>query len=134
MKRQVTFCEEEVEISAQQWMRKIRFYLAYCVRTGTVPRVDELAGMLHMPRETLSRHFRRATGQSPGAAIRTLQLRRAMDLLTDTEQTTVEIARAAGYGSTRAFYRAFRRATGVSPSVYRSTVKNSSHRRFSASE
>jgi AraC-like DNA-binding protein len=93
--------------------------MAYCIRAGTVPRVDELAGMLHMSRDTLTRRFRVATGRSPGAALRALQLRRAMYLLTYTAQTTAEIALAAGYGSTRAFYRAFRRATGASPSAYR---------------
>lgn len=115
----------------QQWMRKIRGYVAHCLRTGTVPRVDELAGMLHMSRDTLTRHFRRATGRAPGAAIHALQLRRAMDLLVNTEQTTAGIAHAAGYGSARAFYRAFRRATGVSPSTFR--AKNSSRRGFSSS-
>lgn len=97
----------------------MRSYMAYCIRAGTVPRVDELAGMLHMSRDTLTRRFRVATGRSPGAALRALQLRRAMYLLTYTAQTTAEIALAAGYGSTRAFYRAFRRATGASPSAYR---------------
>ena len=100
-------------------MRRIRAYAAHCFRTGTVPRVDELARMLNMPRETLTHHFRRATGETPGAVIRALQLRRAMDLLTSTDRRMIEVARAAGYGSTRAFCRAFRRATAVSPSAYR---------------
>jgi AraC-like DNA-binding protein len=122
-----------MESNEQQWMRTIRRYVAYCFRTGSVPRVDELAEMLHLSRATLTWHVRRAAGQSPGAAIRALQLRRAMTLLTHTEQTTAEIAHAAGYGSTRAFYRAFRRATGVSPSTFRREREDFSQRRFSSS-
>jgi AraC-like DNA-binding protein len=84
-----------------------------------VPRVDEFAALLHMSREHLTRSFRSATGMTPGFALRFLQLRRAVKLLETTDLSTAEVARAAAYGSTRAFYRAFLRATGMSPSTHR---------------
>jgi AraC-like DNA-binding protein len=111
-------------------MKKMRAYVADCWRTGAVPRVDELAQRLGISRVTLTQKFRAATGRSPGAAIHAMQLHRAMYLLRRTEQTTATIARGAGYGSTRTFYRAFRRALGISPSDYRRRYKNSSHRRL----
>ena len=40
-------------------------------------------------------------------------------LLETSEMSTAEIARATAFGSNRAFYRAFLRANGKTPSSYR---------------
>jgi transcriptional regulator GlxA family with amidase domain len=98
----------------------------YCFRTGSVPRVDEMATMLSMSREGLTRAFRAATGQPPAEAFRCMQIRRAQHLLGSTEMATAEIARAAAFGSDRAFFRAFLRCTGVTPTDYRRTVRHRS--------
>jgi AraC-like DNA-binding protein len=105
--------------NAKEWIRVVRRYMLFCFRTGAVPRVDELAGMLSMSREELTRAFRAATGRSPASTFRSMQLRWVMHLLSNSEQSTAEIATAAAYGSTRAFYRAFRRYVGMTPTAYR---------------
>lgn len=105
--------------SAGEWMGVVSRYMRFCFRTGSVPRVDELAAMLSMSREELTRAFSSATGRSPASTFRRFQLRSAMDLLADSDRATADIARATAYGSTRAFYRAFLRGVGMTPTQYR---------------
>ena len=100
-------------------MRVMRRYVNYCCDVRTVPRVAELAAILSMPRETLSRRFRSATGRCPAAVFRTLQLKRARALLTKSDGSTADIAAATAFGSARAFYRAFLREVGITPTAYR---------------
>src|SRR3954469_1201743 len=136
---QVTFCElmeeffrprssqalrrarrtQPMERLKKQWLLRARRYVDSCFRRESAPRVDEFAALLQMSREHLTRSFGSATGMTPGVALRSLQLRRAMKLLENTDLSTAEVARAAAYGSTRAFYRAFLRARGMSPSAHR---------------
>jgi AraC-like DNA-binding protein len=104
---------------AKEWNRIVRRYMLFCFRTGSVPRVDELASMLSTSREEFTRAFCAATGRSPASTFRSIQLRWAMDLLANSDRSTAVIASAAAYGSTRAFYRAFRRCTGMTPTEYR---------------
>lgn len=111
---------------AEQWMRIVRRYMNYCFRTASVPRVDELASMLPLSREEFTRLFRAATGHSPAAIFRTIQIRRAKTLLATGDESTAHIARAAAYGSVRAFYRAFRRSTGVTPTKFRHRTRRDS--------
>jgi transcriptional regulator GlxA family with amidase domain len=66
-------------------------------------------------------------GQSPAVVFRTLQINRAKALLGCTNEPTALIARAAAFGSERAFYRTFLDCTGLSPSSYRR--RNRSERR-----
>ena len=106
--------------SAEEWIVIVRQYMRFCFRTGSVPRVDELAAMLSMSREEFTRAFSSATGRSPASTFRRMQLRTAMQLLANSDQPTADIARATAYGSSRAFYRAFRRGVGMTPTQYRS--------------
>jgi AraC-like DNA-binding protein len=105
--------------SAEAWITIVCRYMDLCFRTTSVPRVDELAAMLSMSREGLTRAFRTAVGRSPAATFRGIQLRRAKDLLVNSEQSTADVARAVAYGSVRAFYRAFLRCVGMTPTKYR---------------
>lgn len=105
------------------WVLYLARYLEHCFRTRSVPRVDELAMLLKISREHLTRSVRKHTGRSPGVMLRRMQLKQAKALLATTNRSTADIARACGYGSLRAFYRAFLHATGVTPSTYRRNVR-----------
>jgi transcriptional regulator GlxA family with amidase domain len=108
---------------AKEWIRIVHRYMLLCFRTGSVPRVKELAGMLSISREEFTRAFHAATGRSPASTFRAFQLRWVMDLLANSDQPTAEIAVAAAYGSARAFYRAFRRSAGMTPTEYRNRFR-----------
>jgi transcriptional regulator GlxA family with amidase domain len=108
---------------AQEWHRAVRRYMLFCFRTGSVPRVDELARLMSLSREEFTRAFCAATGRSPASTFRSIQLRWVRDLLANSDRSTADIAAAAAYGSTRAFYRAFRRAAGMTPTEYRRLMR-----------
>jgi AraC-like DNA-binding protein len=65
------------------------------------------------------RLFRALVEETPGAMRRRLLLERAAWQLGRTARSVTDIALDAQYGSLEAFTRAFRRAYGISPSLYR---------------
>ena len=82
--------------------------------TGTV-----LADRAHTSRYHLGRLFRRAVGETPGRFRRRLLLERAAYRLATTEDSVTDTAFDAGFETLEAFTRAFRKAYGTSPSLFR---------------
>ena len=102
-------------------------YLERCFLHEETPRVSELANLLEVSRESLSRRFAEIAGISLADYIKERQLMHAKTLLLTSELTTQRIAYRSGFGTRRTFYRAFRRATGISPAVYRRSHNVSRH-------
>jgi AraC-like DNA-binding protein/uncharacterized damage-inducible protein DinB len=67
------------------------------------------------------RLFQALSAESPGAMRRRLLLERSAWQLRATPRTATEIGLDAGYDSLEAYTRAFKRAYGVSPSIFRRT-------------
>jgi len=84
---------------------------------------ESLAAATRVSRATLSRHFRSALGQTPGAYVEQWRMNLASVRLRDTDEPVESISGAVGYGSPHAFSRAFRRARGMAPGEYRSLVR-----------
>lgn len=101
------------------YLSTIDRYLQGCYATENTPRVSELAKILGTSRESLSRRFAGATGLSLAGYMKERQLEYAKALLSTSALTTQNIAYGAGFGTRRTFFRAFLRATGVSPACYR---------------
>lgn len=80
--------------------------------------VEKVAGALHMTPRTLRRRLR-ALGTSYQAVLEQLRARQAMDMLAHSRRSVDAIAAALGYQDPSNFGRAFRRWTGVSPTVWR---------------
>jgi two-component system response regulator YesN len=97
----------------------IHHYLRRCFEAEDTPRVSELAEILGVTRERLSRQFAAAHGMALSAYLKSCQLDLAQQLLIASELTTTRIAYQCGFGTRRTFHRAFRRATGMSPDQYR---------------
>ncbi len=83
--------------------------------TGT----DDLARKAYRSRTQFYRLFQALLEENPGNMRRRLLLERAAWQLARTRQPVTGIALDANYGSLEAFTRAFRKAFGVSPSLYR---------------
>lgn len=79
----------------------------------------ELPRLAFKSRTQFYRVFRALIEETPGEMRRRLLLERAAWRLSRTSESITEIALDAGYGSIEAFSRAFRRAFGASPSIYR---------------
>lgn len=80
---------------------------------------NTLAGSSYRSRTQFYRLFRAVIEETPVAMRRRLLLERAAWQLSRTRLSVTEISLDAGYGSLEAFTRAFRKAFGVSPSLYR---------------
>ncbi len=80
---------------------------------------DGLARHAYRSRTQFYRVFRAMVEETPVAMRRRLLLERAAWQLSRTQLSVTDISLNAGYGSLEAFTRAFRKAFGVSPSLYR---------------
>ena len=94
-------------------------YLATCFARPTPPRASELAATLEVSAHHLSRVFRTIVGVPLFRYLKDAQLAHAKQLLRTTARPMNDIAYAAGFGTRTTFFRAFRRATGVTPTQYR---------------
>ena len=82
--------------------------------------LEVLAGVANFSVAHFHRQFRAATGLGVGRLVRLLRLRRAASQLAlNPARSITEIALANGFQSTDAFSRAFREASGRSPSAFR---------------
>ena len=81
--------------------------------------VDDLAKEAAVSRSSLDDRFRSVLGLSPIRYVNEWRMRVAQDLLATTEVTVASIARRVGFDSEEAFSRAFKRAHGQSPSLWR---------------
>jgi AraC-like DNA-binding protein len=111
--------------SERGWMAALRDpVLAPAMRAiHTTPErkwtVADLAMEAAVSRSLLDGRFRDVLGLSPIRYVNEWRMRVAQDLLATTEVTIAAIARRVGYDSEEAFSRAFKRAYGQSPSVWR---------------
>ncbi|MEV0280013.1 AraC family transcriptional regulator [Streptomyces sp. NPDC050610] len=85
---------------------------------------ESLAAATAVSRTTLSRRFRSALGQTPGAYVTQWRMDLASVRLRDTDEPVESISGAVGYASPHAFSRAFRRARGMPPGEYRSRLRS----------
>ncbi|GAA2512001.1 AraC family transcriptional regulator [Winogradskya humida] len=81
--------------------------------------VGELATRTGMSRATFAARFTAHVGEPPLTYLTAWRMTLAADLLHDTDRTVASVARKVGYLDAFAFSVAFKRAYGVSPSVWR---------------
>jgi transcriptional regulator GlxA family with amidase domain len=94
---------------------------------STLPRSSSVAGLaqtLCMSERTLSRHIRKATGQSTQVLIQSVRLRHARYLLENTRMNVDQIAEAIGYQDGTALRRAMKKGTGFNPNEFRAASLN----------
>lgn len=80
--------------------------------------VEELSAELAMTRATLYRKLQGITGQTPKDFIRSIRLKRAAQLLRDSDLSVSEIADHVGFSTPRYFAKLFKETFGVLPSQY----------------
>jgi transcriptional regulator GlxA family with amidase domain len=81
--------------------------------------IGQVAAQFGLSSRTLSRRFMSATGQGPREYLQHMRVHHAKRLLEMTSDAIDEIRVDSGYHDPAAFRRAFKQATGVSPSEYR---------------
>jgi transcriptional regulator GlxA family with amidase domain len=101
---------DSIVVRAVQWMR--------ANQEGQI-RLDDIADAICTTRRTLQRHFELYVGRTPGDYLACLRMERAKLLLVISDRDIEQIASDCGYLDVRAFRRAFRTRTRMSPSAYR---------------
>jgi AraC-like DNA-binding protein len=81
--------------------------------------LESLARAAGTSRTVLTEHFVHCVGAAPMHYVSQWRLRVAADLLATSDRATKLIAESAGFGSTAAFTRAFKREFGVPPARWR---------------
>ncbi|KAA2245985.1 helix-turn-helix domain-containing protein [Solihabitans fulvus] len=83
--------------------------------------VEELAAKARLGTRTLNRHFHARLGTNPLQWLHNQRIRRAQELLEQTDLAVDTVARRSGFGTGAALRRHFRRALDTSPDAYRRT-------------
>lgn len=81
--------------------------------------IEVIAQQLHYSPSYLSILYKQETGQTIGDAISAARIRKAMQLLRETDAAIYEIAVRVGYREQAHFARLFKRMTGMTPKDYR---------------
>jgi len=81
----------------------------------------ELASRVAVSRSVLDERFRTLLGRSPIRYLTEWRMHVAEELLASTDLGVAQVARRVGYESEEAFSRAFKRAHGSAPTVWRAT-------------
>lgn len=85
--------------------------------------LEELAGEVGVSRSTLADRFTHFVGQPPMQYLTQWRMQVAADLLADGTTKVSAVARDVGYASEAAFSRAFAKAAGSSPAVWRRALR-----------
>lgn len=82
-------------------------------------RMDDVLGAFPLSRSLLERRFKQCVGRSPHAEIRTVQLRKAVELLEETDLPLKRIAQQCGIPHLEYLSYLFKKTFGQSPGMFR---------------
>ncbi len=88
-------------------------------RVGADFEFDDLARDAGLSRQHFYKLFREQVGVTPHIYLNTLRMERAIDCLTKTDQSVIDISLSLGFGSHSGFTRFFSQNVGVAPAEYR---------------
>lgn len=119
LQRQLQKAEERQP--PEQWRQSIvRDVISHLQENpGTVPDLSQLADHCALSPNHLSSIFKSVTGKTISAYCGELRIQRARELLKTTPMKLRQIAELLGYYDQYHFCKAFKKATGFSPSAYR---------------
>jgi LacI family transcriptional regulator len=86
--------------------------------------VDDLLRAAALSRSTIERRFRQYLGHSPSSEIVRAHIELSKRLLIETDEKTSAVGRRSGFSQFRAFYRTFRRVTGLRPAEFRQRFRS----------
>lgn len=98
-------------------VERITGFLAHHFRDPLV--LDKIAAAVGLHPKYATQHFRQACGMSLWDYLIRLRLAHAQRLLLTTDGKVLDIALEAGFGSSAAFYAAFKKHTGIPPRAFR---------------
>lgn len=88
------------------------------------PSLSELAALCQLSQRHLMRAFREQTGHTIGEFMKQTMIRRAVNLLRNSDRQIASIAGEVGFTNAAAFSTAFRRVTGKTPREFRAEQRS----------
>lgn len=85
--------------------------------------IQEIADYCGLDRSYLGKIFKTATGQTPQKYLMEHRIKRARELLLETDLPIRHVGFSVGYNDPLAFSKVFKQETGFSPSEYRINIK-----------
>jgi LacI family transcriptional regulator len=85
--------------------------------------VDDVVNYLDCSRRSLEQRFRQFLGRSINREIQQIRIERVKRLLAETNLSMLDIAEAAGFGSSNYMIRLFRHTVDQTPVEYRNQVR-----------
>jgi LacI family transcriptional regulator len=85
--------------------------------------VEDVLSAVPLSRRVLERLFEKYLGRTPHEEIVRVKVARIKQLLSDTDQSIADIARAVGFRHVEYLSAAFKRVTGISPIAYRQQTR-----------
>lgn len=86
--------------------------------------IDDMASAAATSKSGLNRKMKSLTGVTPMDFLARARMKKAQQLLSDTDLTIFEVADKCGYYDPKYFSKVFKRTTGKSPSDYKSNRRN----------
>jgi YesN/AraC family two-component response regulator len=87
--------------------------------------ISNAASDFNLSESYFSQFFKEQIGEPFSNYIERIRIQKACNMISDKEENIIEqIAYKVGYNSAYSFRRAFKKVTGVSPSMYKITVNN----------
>jgi LacI family transcriptional regulator len=86
-------------------------------------RLGDVVKRVSHSRRALGMRFRKSTGRTIFQEIRHVQILRVQELLRETQMTVEQVACATGFEDGKTLARAYRAATGATPTEYRSEFR-----------
>lgn len=83
---------------------------------------QQLAQQFCMSTSAASQMIKKYTGKNYSAHLLDLRIQKAQELLQTTDESIAQIAERVGYNDYFYFVKVFKKATGISPSVYRKEI------------
>ncbi len=117
-----TVPEDAVSDPKLQYVKKVIRYIQ--VKYSEDISVEDIAFVCGLNRSYLTRLFKEATGYTPQQYLINYRIKKAKELLAESNETIQYIACLVGYTDTFTFSKAFRKIVGQAPSEYREKRKN----------
>jgi AraC family transcriptional regulator len=105
-----------------KWLDRVKEYLRD--NSSSPPGLNDLATAAGVHPTHLARVFRQFEGCTAGDYVRGVRIGKARNMMISTDEPLVEIALQTGFADQTHFSRTFKRATGMTPTEFRSVFRN----------